>query len=515
MRAVRLSLSPRHLEVELRVGEQRGEVLEAGPVAGLLGVHARDGVDAQQRRVLLVVRRRPAGALDVVALAQREAPGLADRDVDVLGRRQVAVAAQEAVALVAQVEQPLDLDQLAGVGLLLAAALQLAAALGRARGRGGGGCGGCRRRRRPGCRFWLFWLFWFRLRLLPCWLLLVVPGCPADVALAALRVLVAVALVLPVLPWRRVGAVGQLGRLDEDRRSGVAVGSPPPWRWSPPGRWPRPRRLGRPLVAAAPRRRRPARCRRRRPPGSGGPAWRRCRGLAAVAVAPAAVAGPEVTPVASRIWSMMSAFFVRVVVLSDMAWAMALSSSRSLPSRTDRSSCCSAVIGLLFQEGCRRLGLVRAWRGNFREEKGLACECPPPDHLCVMLSRDRLYPRRALRSAVGMSITLAGAERVMPTHPAFPQVRPVPDAGLRPALQGDLGQDRRRARGRSPWAPRSALMARSGSFSPWPVSTQTTVEPSGTPVLEQAGHRGRRRRLAEDGLLLGQEACRRRGSPRR
>src|SRR5262249_27242665 len=60
---------------------------------------------------------------------------------------------------------------------------------------------------------------------------------------------------------------------------------------------------------------------------------------------------PDVTPVASRIWSMMSAFLVRLVVLSDMAWAMALSSSRSLPSRTDRSSCCSAVIGLLIYEG--------------------------------------------------------------------------------------------------------------------------------------------------------------------
>ncbi len=65
-------------------------------------------------------------------------------------------------------------------------------------------------------------------------------------------------------------------------------------------------------------------------------------------------ADPEVTPVASRIWSMMSAFFVRLFVLSDMAWAMALSSSRSLPSRTDRSSCCSAVIGLLIYEGCRQ-----------------------------------------------------------------------------------------------------------------------------------------------------------------
>ena len=47
-------------------------------------------------------------------------------------------------------------------------------------------------------------------------------------------------------------------------------------------------------------------------------------GLAAplVSAAPllcAPAAGPEVTPVASRIWSMMSAFLVRLVVLSDMA----------------------------------------------------------------------------------------------------------------------------------------------------------------------------------------------------
>src|SRR5580704_615393 len=101
---------------------------------------------------------------------------------------------------------------------------------------------------------------------------------------------------------------------------------------------------------------------------------------------------------------MMSAFFVRLVVLSDMAWAMALSSSRSLPSRTDRSSCCSAVIGLLFWEVCRRPGFVRRAAKEFQGWKGFACECPPPDHHCVVLSRDRLYPRRALRGAVGMHI---------------------------------------------------------------------------------------------------------------
>ena len=87
MRAVRLSLSPDHLEVEARVGEQRRQVLEPGPVAGLLGVEPRHGVDAQQGRVLLVVRGGPACTLDVVAPAQRELPRLADRDVHVLRTR--------------------------------------------------------------------------------------------------------------------------------------------------------------------------------------------------------------------------------------------------------------------------------------------------------------------------------------------------------------------------------------------------------------------------------------------
>src|SRR5208283_1337897 len=43
---------------------------------------------------------------------------------------------------------------------------------------------------------------------------------------------------------------------------------------------------------------------------------------------------------------------------------------------------------------------------------------------------------------------------------------------------------------RTEWRSRSitegteiALMARSGSFSPWPVKTQTTLDPSGTPSL--------------------------------
>src|SRR5581483_7326034 len=117
----------RHLEAELLVGEQRGEVLEPGPHARLVGRHAADRVDAQQGGVLLVVAGGAAGALDVIALAQGEAPHLADGDVDVTPARQVAVGAQEAEALVAQVEEACHRDGLALVLLLLAAALQVTA----------------------------------------------------------------------------------------------------------------------------------------------------------------------------------------------------------------------------------------------------------------------------------------------------------------------------------------------------------------------------------------------------
>ena len=44
---------------------------------------------------------------------------------------------------------------------------------------------------------------------------------------------------------------------------------------------------------------------------------------------------------------MMSAFLLRELVSSDIAWAIARSSSRSLRSSTDRSSCCSAAISHL------------------------------------------------------------------------------------------------------------------------------------------------------------------------
>src|SRR3546814_13348069 len=78
------------LEGELLVGEERGQVLEAVAVAGLLRVDAVDRVDPQQRRVLLVAQGGTAGADDVVALAAAELPGLLDRDVAVVTRRKEA-----------------------------------------------------------------------------------------------------------------------------------------------------------------------------------------------------------------------------------------------------------------------------------------------------------------------------------------------------------------------------------------------------------------------------------------
>ena len=104
MRAVMLVGSVGSSRRQPLVGEQRGEVLEAGAALGRLGIAAVDGVDLEQRRVLLVATGRPAEAGDVVALAQAVLAGELDRDVGVVAARQVALDAQEAVALVADVE---------------------------------------------------------------------------------------------------------------------------------------------------------------------------------------------------------------------------------------------------------------------------------------------------------------------------------------------------------------------------------------------------------------------------
>ena len=119
----------RDLEAHLLVGEQRRQVLEAGPLARFVGSQPADRVDAQQRRVLLVAAGRPAGALDVVALAQGEAPHLADRHVDVPRARKEAGRAQEAEALVAQIQEALHGHRLTLELHLLALALALQVAL--------------------------------------------------------------------------------------------------------------------------------------------------------------------------------------------------------------------------------------------------------------------------------------------------------------------------------------------------------------------------------------------------
>ena len=97
----------------------------------------------------------------------------------------------------------------------------------------------------------------------------------------------------------------------------------------------------------------------------------------------AGAAGPSsaVTPAARRIESIMSAFFVLVLVFTDSACAMAWSSSRSLPSNTERSSCCSAVIGFLVSHV-----LVGEWSDSTRQgirggelRREFASRAPPPN----------------------------------------------------------------------------------------------------------------------------------------
>src|ERR1039458_8466664 len=85
---------------------------------------------------------------------------------------------------------------------------------------------------------------------------------------------------------------------------------------------------------------------------------------------------------------MRSDFFDRVVVLMSIAWAMAWSSSRSLDSSTDRSSCCSAVIGLLifwYRKGLYLCpyGENRGWERAPRNGDG------PPSPLATKPYRNR------------------------------------------------------------------------------------------------------------------------------
>src|SRR5690606_1910287 len=113
-----------HLEAEALVREERGEVFEPGPVAGLLDVAPVDRVDPGDGRKLLLRPGVADRAGDQVALAEPELADLAGRDVDVPVAGQVAGGAQAAVALRQDVEEALADLALARLilGLGLAAA---------------------------------------------------------------------------------------------------------------------------------------------------------------------------------------------------------------------------------------------------------------------------------------------------------------------------------------------------------------------------------------------------------
>src|SRR5579875_748717 len=366
------------LQAQALVGKQGGEALELGPVAGIVGVHAGDVVHPHQGGVLLIAARRAGRTFYVVALAEGEAANLADGDVHVLGPGQEAGGAQEPVALVSQVEKTFDLQRLSaelrfGTGLALQlpfAALApvppppaaVAAVAGLAVEAAGpfwrlggvvvgavGGRAGCvlvARRRPPRRRG------------------------PAAGALGAAR---GAAGATPA----RAGAVGPA----VSRGGGLWARHPLPSRWGrlarcalpaagappatgSPGAGARPRAVTGPrrpppappagaLTAGAP----PAGS----PTGAPPPA-----GTAELPLAPTSAGSPVValrarvrrgrsaasgagsTPVACRIWLIRSAFLALVVGLVPRASAIAKSSSRSLASRTERSSCTSLIYYLFY-----------------------------------------------------------------------------------------------------------------------------------------------------------------------
>ena len=286
----------------------------------------------------------PRRALDEVALAQREAAHLRRRHVDVLRAGQVAAGAQEAVALVAEVEQALDRRS------------------GRPGTRAGDGSPpGCscpprpRRRRRP--------------RRLPS---------PNDwrSSSGSMRVALArrgrrrrVAVVARTVVRDRCRGFGRLAarRSDGSSAAGRSLG-----RGAPGRRVAVARHVAR---RGSPRRRRPSRRRRAPPPRPRARRWGRRRpgtpGRADAALrasSPFAVgrglgrARPLPPLAASRMASMRSALRMRVAAFTPIAPAMAWSSSRSLPSSTDRSICCSGL--MCFSLGPPGRCTRRAFRGS-------------------------------------------------------------------------------------------------------------------------------------------------------
>ncbi len=111
------------LEPEPGVGEQRGEIGEAGPVSGLLGIEPVDLEDADGGGELLL---RPGGAdgpATDVTLAQPRLAHQVGRHVDVLVAGEVPGAAQEPVTLGKDVEDALADLELALVDRLLVGAV--------------------------------------------------------------------------------------------------------------------------------------------------------------------------------------------------------------------------------------------------------------------------------------------------------------------------------------------------------------------------------------------------------
>ena len=88
-----------HLDALLRI--ERRQVVEENLVARLFGRLEVDGLDLDQREVLLAFVRRAHVAADGVAGLQVELADLRGRDVDVVGAGQIVVVgrAEEAVAV--------------------------------------------------------------------------------------------------------------------------------------------------------------------------------------------------------------------------------------------------------------------------------------------------------------------------------------------------------------------------------------------------------------------------------
>ena len=111
------------LEPEPGVGEQRGEVGEAGPVSGLLGIEPVDLEDADGGGELLLCPGGADGPATDVTLAQPRLAHQVGRHVDVLVAWEVSGTAQEPVTLGKDVEDALADLELALVDRLLVGAV--------------------------------------------------------------------------------------------------------------------------------------------------------------------------------------------------------------------------------------------------------------------------------------------------------------------------------------------------------------------------------------------------------